>query len=352
MDLETNTESARKLASIQIISKLRHHPNADILFLATIQGWQIVVSVTDDVHEGDKVIYCEIDSNLPGDAEWLPPAVKERLLKQKDQTFYHVKTLKIRKELSQGLIIPTTGLLKYMSEYEVGSEVTNELKIEKYEPPALDEMYRGGNSDIKFPTNLVSKTDETRVQSIPKVLDRLKGSEYYITVKCDGTSGTFLIDPYTHEFLCCSRNLVRKQPKNINSCPYWSLATRYNLQEKLIDKRSEYAIQGEICGPKIQKNLMNLVKAELFVFNVVHIPTRKVLPYEELKQFCLELGLTMVPLVEIGNNFNYTLDELLKKSEGKYKGSKSQREGIVVRSKDQYHSFKVINNKYLLNHGY
>lgn len=33
----------RKLASIQIISEIREHTNADSLELAIIKGWQVVV---------------------------------------------------------------------------------------------------------------------------------------------------------------------------------------------------------------------------------------------------------------------------------------------------------------------
>ena len=68
--------------------------------------------------------------------------------------------------------------------------------------------------------------------------------------------------------------------------------------------------------------------------------------------------LMLVPVLEYKDSFNYsTLEELLSLSEGKYKEhistaiAKQEREGIVVRSQDQEISFKVINNKFLLNGG-
>jgi RNA ligase (TIGR02306 family) len=81
------------------------HPDADSLSLATVLGWQVVVR-NDEAKEGDLIIYCEIDSLLPGDSEWLPEAIKGRVASQVDKTYFRVKTIKLRKELSQGLIVP------------------------------------------------------------------------------------------------------------------------------------------------------------------------------------------------------------------------------------------------------
>ena len=60
-----------------------------------------------------------------------------------------------------------------------------------------------------------------------------------------------------------------------------------------------------------------------------------------------------VKILEEGNDFQYTLDELLEKSNGNYENA-GQREGIVIRPQremkvcNQRLSFKVLNNKYLL----
>jgi len=70
------------------------------------------------------------------------------------------------------------------------------------------------------------------------------------------------------------------------------------------------------------------------------------------------LEIPMVPVLENGKSFAYkTLDELLDLAKGKYKDhissavAKQDREGIVVRAKDQSVSFKVINNDFLLKGG-
>ncbi len=350
---ETNTDSSRKLGSIQLVTEVNNHPSADRLELATVLGWQIVTRIG-ETKVGTKVIYCEIDGMLPGDAAWLPSAVQARIQSQKDPTWYRIKTIKLRKEISQGLIVPIVPAIKNMEDYEVGTNVTQELGIKKYEPPALSGLFAtGGNSGIKFPTHLLGKTDEPRVQSEPGLFKVLQNQPYYISVKCDGTSGTFVIDPESGDLLVCSRNLVRKRPDNPNVCPYWYLAAKYDIENKLKDLGGHIAIQGEICGPNIQKNLMKLTDLELFVFNVIDIRDQKILPYSDFVRISKQLGLKTAPIEEVGDSFECdTIKDLLTKAEGKYKNTKQQREGIVIRSQNQDISFKAINNRYLLKHGY
>ena len=77
MDLETNIDSERKLASIQIVDRIDPHTNANALELATVLGWQIVTRIG-ETKIGQKVVYCEIDSVLPN-ADWLPEAIKNKI---------------------------------------------------------------------------------------------------------------------------------------------------------------------------------------------------------------------------------------------------------------------------------
>lgn len=175
-----------------------------------------------------------------------------------------------------------------------------------------------------------------------------------MTVKCDGMSGTFVIDPDTNEFLVCSRNTIKKPEPNI-VCPYNLLAKKYDIEAKLRALYPHLALQGEVCGPSIQKNLLGLKEVDFFVFNVIDIKHRQLLPLAKMISVCEELGLKFVPIVEQGDVFNYTdINELLKKAEGKYPNTKNDREGIVVRSLlvEDNISFKVINNAYLIKNDY
>lgn len=79
--MESNSDSTRKLASVQVVDALRKHPNADSLEIATILGWEVGVKIG-EVQTGQLVVYCEVDSLLPAKADWLPQAVKDRIKEQ------------------------------------------------------------------------------------------------------------------------------------------------------------------------------------------------------------------------------------------------------------------------------
>ena len=251
----------RIINSSKIIEAVEKHSGADALELATILGWQVITRIG-EVTAGTKVIYCEIDSMLPVDAPWLPAAIKDRIVKEQTKDFFRVKTIKLRGELSQGLIIPiVNNLLPHdFIGMEIGTNVTDLLKIKKYEPPALTGRFAAinlvnGAGGSRFPTEIIDKTDELRVQSNPKLFALLQGKPYYVGVKLDGTSVTYLINPISSELMVCSRNFVRKKPENSNVCPYWDVAEKYDIANRL-KQHPHLAIQGEICGPNIQKNLL------------------------------------------------------------------------------------------------
>jgi hypothetical protein len=218
-------------------------------------------------------------------------------------------------------------------------------------------------------TQYVSKTDEPRIQSALCMLDVFKGKPWYSTLKIDGTSGTYLIDPESGKLVVCSRNLQRPdtqstEPPRVKDGltqpgddVYWSCARKYKIEE-ILRQHPHLAIQGEIYGPNINDNRLQ-VKEQLFaVFNVFNIRTQHLFGFASLQKFCASVGLPMVPVLESGEAFNYTLDQLLEQVKGAYPDSTNPREGIVYRLQctDDIPlgrffcrpSFKLINDDYLL----
>jgi RNA ligase (TIGR02306 family) len=355
-DIESNTESTRKLASIQVVSALVKHPNADSLWVATVLGWQVIVK-EGEVSIGDKIILCEIDCLIPSQAAWLPAPVKDRIKREKATTHFRVKTIQLRQEISQGLIVSIGNLLPPLpntnyTDLALESDLTLHLGILKYEAPIFTSrhpLYQSKTTNT-FPSDIISKTDEVRVQSKPSILETLIDRPYYMSLKMDGTSVTYLIHPTTNEFVVASRNMIRDRPEgdDYDKCPYWHIAVNCKIEEAL-RRHPHLAIQGEICGPNIQRNLVGLSKYEFYVFNITDISIRARLPYRELKETCKLLDLQMVPIEEEGEQFLPTsITGLLLKAKGQYKNTKNHREGLVVRSQDQQITFKIINNDYLV----
>jgi len=322
----------RQLASIQKITKIEPIANAEKLELATVLGWAVVVK-KNEFKVGDLVIYCEIDSILPAKPEFA-------FLQQRH---YRIKTIRLRGQLSQGIIFPLSTLP--IGTYNEGDDVTEIMGVIKYEPQVSAQLM--GQCRGNFPSG-VHKTDETRIQSDLKLIDEFIGKEVYITTKCDGSSATYANLNGDHHI--CSRNMDLIETEGNT---FWKIYHKYNLKD-VLDRNPDIAIQGELCGPGIQKNPMGLVDHKLFVFNVFDVKAGRYFDYVDLGNFCANNKLDMVPVEEICV-FNFTLDQLLERAKGVYPESRRHKEGIVIRPTIETYSptlrgrssFKVINNDFL-----
>lgn len=338
----------RKLASIQNIKYVKPIPDADSIETVGVLGWE-VVSKKGEFQPGDACVFFEIDSLLPDipEFEFLRKSCWNDNLKK-----YRLKTVKLRKQLSQGLALPTS-VFPILAGLTAGADVTDLLNIEKYEPPIPAQIV-GDARSFSWP---ISKTDETRVQLDDEYgfIERLTGKPYYISLKLDGTSSTFLIHPDDETYHVCGRNFSYKES---DSHKFWILSRKYNIEQKLRsvwDKgNNRIAIQGEVVGPGIQKNPLGLSDHDLFIFNVVDITNNTRFSLDMSMTITQELGLKFVPIVDKGSSFSYTKTDLLKMAKGKYKThftfakDSQDREGIVIRSMCGQISFKAINNDFLL----
>lgn len=331
----------RALASIIRISELAPIAGADRIEPARVAGWQCVVK-KGEFKVGELAVYLEIDA-VPPDREafaWLWQQKNQPPLARPEK--FRIRTLRLRGTLSQGLLMPLAQAGVTGSE---GEDVTAQLSVTKYEPPAPSGM---GDWRAPFPS-LVPKTDELRVQAVPQVLEELKGHPFIATVKMDGTSSTFvMVEGALH---ACGRNHSIAEGENL----YWYIAKKHRLSEVL--QGSSLAIQGEITGPGVQGNPVGLKDKSLFVFNLYDTRTGEHLSDVELRKFCGAHGLTPVPVAFQGERFDETVDSLLQKAEGLYEGTSNQREGLVIRPVTPMRStvlggrlsFKAISNRYLLD---
>jgi RNA ligase (TIGR02306 family) len=92
-----NKNKERELAYVVIIDAVTSIPGYDRVELAHVGGWTVVVG-KGEFHAGDPAIYFEIDSKLPE----VEPFTNMEFLAKKG---YKVKTQKMCKSISQGLLI-------------------------------------------------------------------------------------------------------------------------------------------------------------------------------------------------------------------------------------------------------
>lgn len=121
----------RMMAWVDTILTIKPHNNADTLELAMVKGWQVVVK-KGAFQPGDKVIYISIDS-------WVPTEIAPFLSKGKEPRVYkgvrgeRLRTVKLRQEISQGIILPLSVLEKFGKIVTIGENRLGFL-INKKEP--------------------------------------------------------------------------------------------------------------------------------------------------------------------------------------------------------------------------
>lgn len=370
----------RKLASIQKVTNIRKHPNADTLDICNVLGWEVIIK-TGDFKDGDWCVFYECDSVLP----------KHEIFAFLEKRKYRIKTQKLRGIISQGLVMPIS-IIKTLTGKEIkleeGKDVTELLGVIKHDPQAQKERSQTQRKESKrnpvvnymlsfawyrkfhfkfisqkrvknFPW-FIKKTDEERIQNMPWIFEVQNGTECYYMEKLDGTSFTgaiylpkskpsLLQKVFSNTFYVCSRNInLHKKGNNY----YWNIAIKEDIENKLKKVSKNIAVQGEIVGIGIQKNRYNLDDMYLYIFNVYDIDKQYFYNLEEKQEFCTKYGFQHAPyLGRITLTSDMQVADMIKLSEGRSVISPILREGIVVRSiENDRISFKAINPKYLLKY--
>jgi len=260
-----------------------------------------------------------------------------------DQEGFRLKTIKLRGQVSQGLILPMSVFGDFSWTAYEGLDVTNRLGIVKYEPPIPAEL--SGKIKGGFPSFL-HKTDEERVQNLVKEYGEYKFTsthQFYMTEKLDGSSATFYMNE--GEFGVCSRNLELLETEGNT---FWKVARELDLENKLKDK-GNICLQGELIGEGIQGNPYKIKGQNVHFFNAFDIDKQTRLGINEFLVLLDEMELVSVPILDVAMLLPDTVTGMLELAEGKSRlNDKTEREGVVVRSLDNTISFKAISNKFLL----
>jgi hypothetical protein len=210
----------RKLASIRKINLVEPIEGADAIEVATVDGWKVVVK-KNEFKVGDLVVYFEIDS-------WVPTGLAPFLSKGKEPREYNgikgerLRTIKLRGQISQGLILPYAICGKICEE---GEDVSELLYIQKYEAPIPAQL--AGQVKSTFPS-FIPKTDQERVQNIPDLLSgRYADEEFEVYYEHGVNISIDVFDPITETLLpsqvirvsytCNMLELYQRAAKLINS---------------------------------------------------------------------------------------------------------------------------------------
>ena len=390
----------RALAYTAEVAWVKPIEGADNIELIGVLGWTCIAKIG-EFKKGDTCVYIEIDSKVP-EKEW------SEFLRKKH---FKVKTMKLGKfnVISQGLALPIDSFDVEIPN-KVGVDVTDILGIkysvkednrrkgkgiDKYQsmvqrrPDIFKKSWakwlmrrmwgknlmffffgKKKDNDRKFPTKFeyIHKTDQERVENMPWVLE--DKTPFIRTQKCDGSSATYILERKSrgkYEFYVCSRNVRMLDEKSENffgeDNPYWEMAIKYDIENKLKDylewfKTVDYVCwQGEICGPKIQKNPHKLRENHLYLFHMIDSEIG-MFDIRKAKCFWDKYFMESVPIMEDNYILPDSLEEFKLSADGYYDSQvcegimNCRREGwVYYKTDDPTFSFKNVSREYLLKKG-
>jgi len=350
------------LASVQKVLSVTKHPNADTLSICTVLGWQCIIKL-DQFKENDLVGYIMIDTIVPEKDEF-------EFLRDKK---FRVRTIKLRGELSQGLVVPLPE-----GKWKEGDDLTDIIGVKKYEKPDNNPIreskpkrpttfWKRLKYDFKyhflfrwfpklrpktrsvFPKHLVPITDEERIQNTPKVLEQYQGKDFIASYKLDGSSITII---HEKNFLgksvyrICSRRFELHDKNNDWYKVFDSTNFKNHIDKLVTIFGNNIIVQGEAIG-SFNGNHHNLKSNEIRLFNI-YVDGKRI-NQKDFIDICETHHIPHCPKYWEGK-LNFTLPEILQFAQIPDPiNPKVPVEGLVFRCCDDSNiSWKVVNNKYLL----
>ena len=358
----------RKLATIARILDVKPIEGADNIEKVFVRGWQCVAK-KGEYKPGDLCVYVEVDSIMPDGLseekreEWR--ALNKQMSKvseEERQTIrekmddivkfntrpefeflrdkkFHIRTRRILGEISQGICFPLTILsvelqwhiqelantrlvsaLRDLSENIEGYDVTNILGVTQYIAP--DPAIMGGDAKGELQAVGILVSDEERIENLSGKYEQLKQFTYYKTEKLEGTS--FAAYLKNGKFGVCGRTIDYKEPDD--EIPfdkmnvYWKVAKQLDLEEKMrafADTCSigNFAIQGELVGEGIQKNIYKLKGQTVCFYNAFLIDKQEYMDYDFFISTINKMGLNTVPILDDSFVLPDKAEELLKEAD-------------------------------------
>ena len=302
------------------IHDVRPHPNADVLDLALVQGWQMVVK-KDTFHNGDPVIYFEQGLVLPPDtAEALE--VTNYLANKTDIDGNKVGVIhrvKLRGEPSFGLVLPAT----------MGTDLLGLTQgVVKYNPPAKNQAGDMMANHPMFP----NYTDIETLRTYSSVLQ--EGELVAISEKLHGTNqkcGFVRNSDGIVEYMAGSRQWQRKRPERLEDSTYWFPLAIPSVQKLFAWLEGlgyqQAVLYGEVYGQGIQSYQYNEKRKAFRAFDLM--VDGKFVDYYDFHQWMGNFEVAIVPIDYVGP---YSLDKVRELSEAPSQlGNAQGREGVGVK---------------------
>ena len=333
----------RDLASVCTIEKVWALEGKDKVQGASFKENSYEVMVSKDIQPGMLVAFIQEGACLPvyKTWEWLRKRCYHDNLNGKEG--FLIKAQKFSGIKSWGLAVPLNELgldETVYKKFKAGDNLEEVLGIWKYEPEedasprtsskkAYPKWVKFCLSHVLtrwigriwqkchqksaggFPTDLISKSDETTIQNMKGVLEKFSESKVDITAKLEGQSFTvvpvfgkrgFIVkkEEVVGAYVCSRNNAYKIEDNSI----FWDMMRKYDIVRKMKEiwktEHKAYILQGEQVGPNIQDNIYDFKQNHWYIFTVKDYATLKQLPYEGQVKVADKFGMRVVPLLWTG----------------------------------------------------
>lgn len=329
---------------------LHQHPDPEVKFLsvAKIRGkeWQCVVKSSDmiDAKLGVYVpINSEVKTTHPTFAFLDKKGTKKPL---------RIKTIRLRGQISQGLLLPAPdGSI-------LGDDLTESLDVTRWEPPIPKHL---SGDMIREPGNFQKYTSIENWKNYPHVFS--EEDIVRVTEKIHGTNCRFgfindgKIDGLSY-MVGTHKTARDKDGNNL----YSEVSRKFQIEEQLqtlieeFKPKQQFLVFGEIYGYSVQDLVYDCSKNEqqFRVFDV--LIDHQYQPWSVIEKVAEALQVKTVPVLYRGP---FNLQTILKLRDGLTTlGSQHVKEGVVVTAEPETYHFEVgrkmikfISDDYLLRKG-
>lgn len=334
----------RDLASICTIEKVWPLEGKDKVQGAGFKENAYEVMVSKDIQPDMLVAFIQEGAVLPvcETWEWLRKRCYRDNLNGKEG--FLIKPQKFSGIKSWGLAVPLSELgldESVTKKFKAGDDISGLLGIWKYEPaedasPTKGEskkaypkwvkfclkhtvtrwigriwQKRHQNSGGGFPSELISKSDETTIQNMKGALEKFAEDQVVVTAKMEGQSFTvipvfgkrgFIVKKkaVVGAYVCSRNNAYKLEDKSL----FWDMMRKYDIVKKMKElwttEHRAVILQGEQVGPSIQDNIYDFKQNHWYLFAAKDYDSLKQVTYEEQVKIADKFGMRTVPLLWTG----------------------------------------------------
>lgn len=334
----------RDLASICTIEKVWPLEGKDKVQGAGFKENAYEVMVSKDIQPDMLVAFIQEGAVLPvcETWEWLRKRCYRDNLNGKEG--FLIKPQKFSGIKSWGLAVPLSELgldESVTKKFKAGDDISDLLGIWKYEPaedasPTKGEskkaypkwvkfclehtvtrwigriwQKRHQNSGGGFPSELISKSDETTIQNMKGALEKFAEDQVVVTAKMEGQSFTvipvfgkrgFIVKKkaVVGAYVCSRNNAYKLEDKSL----FWDMMRKYDIVKKMKElwatEHRAVILQGEQVGPSIQDNIYDFKQNHWYLFAAKDYDSLKQVTYEEQVKIADKFGMRTVPLLWTG----------------------------------------------------